>query len=127
MACFKIWTSDLKRSWQTANLLIKSENNDDLDNNFILVKPLPTIQTDVRIRERVRFLYCSAELCSFIILNLKHYGIAQGHSTANLQKLASKAGTKVNNYVPPEAESPEDVRNRAISFFKVKIQRCNQV
>lgn len=57
---------------------------------------------------------------NFIILNLKHYGIAQGHSTANLQKLASKAGTKVNSFIPPEAESPEDVRKRAISFFKVK-------
>lgn len=53
---------------------------------------------------------------------MKHYGIAQGHSTANLQKLASKAGTKVNSFVPPEAESPEDVRNRAISFFKVKFR-----
>lgn len=60
LACFKIWTSDLKRSWQTANLLVKAENSDDLD-NVMLMKPLPVIQTDVRIRERVRLLYCLSE------------------------------------------------------------------
>ena len=52
---------------------------------------------------------------------MKHYGVAQGQSTSNLQKLAGKAGIKISHYVPPEAESPADVRNRAVSFFKVKL------
>lgn len=34
--------------------------------------------------------------------------------------MAREAGVKVSNFVPPEAESPADVRGRAISFFKVQ-------
>nr|CAH0111562.1 unnamed protein product [Daphnia galeata] len=93
----EIWTSDLKRSWQTANFLV----SDDSDKNdaLLIEKPLPSIQSDIRIRER-------------------HYGICQGQSTANLKKMAEEAGVKIRNFVPPEAESSEDVRKRAISFFK---------
>lgn len=37
--------------------------------------------------------------------------------------MAREAGVKVSNFVPPEAESPADVRGRAISFFK---DLCNR-
>ncbi|XP_046655472.1 fructose-2,6-bisphosphatase TIGAR-like [Daphnia pulicaria] len=98
----EIWTSDLKRSWQTANFLVSDEINhqDDGDNDALLMsKPLSAIQSDIRIRER-------------------HYGICQGQSTANLKKMAGEAGVKISNFVPPEAESSEDVKKRAIAFFK---------
>jgi hypothetical protein len=51
---------------------------------------------------------------------VQHYGICQGQSTANLKKMAGEAGVKISNFVPPEAESSEDVKKRAIAFFKVK-------
>lgn len=34
--------------------------------------------------------------------------------------MAEEAGVKVGKFVPPEAECPADVRERAISFFKVQ-------
>lgn len=54
----QIWSSDLKRSWQTANFLVKNEliNEECSDKNSLLMdKPLPIIQADVRIRERVSY------------------------------------------------------------------------
>lgn len=103
----EVWSSDLKRSWQTANFLVNKEltNNDCDDTDALLMNnPLPFIQADVRIRER-------------------NYGICQGQSSSILKEMAREAGVKVSNFVPPEAESPADVRGRAISFFK---DLCNR-
>jgi hypothetical protein len=41
--------------------------------------------------------------------------------------MAEEAGVKIRNFVPPEAESSEDVRKRAISFFKVKQWFCLKI
>ncbi|KAI9557661.1 hypothetical protein GHT06_017490 [Daphnia sinensis] len=98
----EVWSSDLKRSWQTANFLVSKDltNNECDDDDVLLMNtPLALIQADVRIRER-------------------NYGICQGQSSAVLKEMAREAGVKVSNFVPPEAESPADVRGRAISFFK---------
>lgn len=54
----EVWSSDLKRSWQTANFLVNKEltNNDCDDTDALLMNnPLPFIQADVRIRERVSY------------------------------------------------------------------------
>lgn len=62
LVCFsfflQVWSSDLKRSWQTANFLVNKEltNNDCDDIDALLMNnPLPLIQADVRIRERVSY------------------------------------------------------------------------
>ena len=51
-------TSDLKRAWQTANFILHhmDKNDEELMKNeeFLVQKPLPTIFTDARLRERVR-------------------------------------------------------------------------
>lgn len=98
----EVWTSDLKRAWQTANFILHhmDKNDEELMKNeeFLVQKPLPTIFTDARLRER-------------------NYGVAQGQSVASLQNLAKMAQMAVVDFVPPEAESTEDVRKRMQSFF----------
>ena len=49
----------------------------------------------------------------------KHFGTAQGKSWANLKQLAEAAGVELINFVPPEAETVEDIKGRCISFFNV--------
>lgn len=48
----------------------------------------------------------------------QNYGEAQGQSLANLQKLAGNS--LVTDFIPRGAESPEEVRQRVISFFQVE-------
>merc|ERR1712071_148891 len=92
----EVWSSDLKRAWQTANYVIN--RNADIDDDSLLSQPLPVIRTDPRIRER-------------------NYGTAQGKSLANLQQLAGNAGVAIHQFVPPGAETPEEMKCRCISFF----------
>ena len=56
-----------------------------------------------------------------MIFFLKNYGTAQGKSIANLISLANDAGVNVSKFVPPEAETVEDVRIRCVSFFNVSL------
>jgi len=96
-AIFKeVWSSDLKRAWQTANYAINK--NTSLGDDSLLSQPIPIIQIDSRMRER-------------------HFGTAQGKSWANLKQLAEAAGVELINFVPPEAETVEDIKGRCISFF----------
>ena len=59
MLIAQVWTSDLKRAWQTANFILHHHmtNNDEEVmecEEFLVQKPLSTIFTDARLRERVR-------------------------------------------------------------------------
>jgi hypothetical protein len=46
------------------------------------------------------------------------YGIAQGRTRQWLHELAEENGVAYNNFTPPGAETTEQVRERAIRFFR---------
>jgi len=92
----EVWSSDLKRAWQTANYAINQDV--DLEDDLLLSQPLPIIHIDPRMRER-------------------YFGTAQGKSWTDIKLLADAAGVELINFVPPEAETVEDIRSRCISFF----------
>jgi len=92
----EVWSSDLKRAWQTANYAINRDF--DLDDDLLLSQPLPILQIDSRMRER-------------------HFGTAQGKSWADVRQVAEAAGVQLINFVPPEAETVEEIKSRCISFF----------
>ena len=55
----------------------------------------------------------------FFFFSSKYFGTAQGKSWTDIKLLADAAGVELINFVPPEAETVEDIRSRCISFFDV--------
>ena len=53
------------------------------------------------------------------LLFYQNFGTAQGQPLANLRKMAEDAGKSLAEYTPPEAETLEEMRMRAINFFNV--------
>lgn len=84
-------SSDLKRAYETAQLMVQVLNEND--------KSIETIKQDHRLRER-------------------NFGVLENQSVLVLAEEARKRNVSPRSFTPEGAESPDLVRTRVVDFFE---------
>ncbi|GAB6018554.1 hypothetical protein CHUAL_000249 [Chamberlinius hualienensis] len=94
-----VYSSDLSRASKTAETV--AEKNRVIDHNT-------KVHLDERLRER-------------------KFGNVEGKTVNEMHQLAKESGVSFIHFNPKGAETVEDVRKRAISFFNDLCERCSRI